>query len=168
MLGLPKQCYRKIVCQGSPVLSTYSLTSLTVSVYPTRKPNWNMPEHASINPSATVTHEDFFPRRSTLAGGRGLRVRRWMTVNISVPRGHYVWNVARCSHLKTIHTRRPAQDERSGRVRRSEAVTSASGFDCSSTGSVSLTSAGRRRTSKPLMSQSRRGRTTRWRRRQRL
>lgn len=53
-----------------PMSSTYSLTLITVSVYLARKPDWNMPEHASINQSVTVTHEDF----STLQPvGRGKR-----------------------------------------------------------------------------------------------
>lgn len=88
----PQHCSREIV-QGMPILCTHSLshTLSIVSVHLARKPSGNMPAHASINQSMTVTHE-VFPRCSTFAGG-SVRVRRRMTVNIDVPRGHYVWNV---------------------------------------------------------------------------
>lgn len=48
------------LCKDVPTQSTYSCTLWTVSVHVARKPSWNMPGHASINQSVTVTHEDLF------------------------------------------------------------------------------------------------------------
>lgn len=121
---LQKNC----LCQGAPIAWLYYQW-----VYTFQEAQL---EHAGTRLHKSVSDGDswrfFLERCSTLAEGGGSACVSGEGKHQRAE-GTLCLECARCSHLKTVHTRRPAQDERSRRVTHSEAMTPPSEFDYSST-----------------------------------